>query len=197
MKMPHQVNDIAMAAKVTSVRLLTVALTVWLVQRYAFFRRSAGEPPRFFAYTVNGAAAAAASAAICLFFHLDDADALSSLYQQDRPLIALSFLLCTAIALCCDDWVDDAEPPFWWPFAEAVGCAMVMAFGMVMVVIYMPDALPFSPGSLEGLRLALLIAMPSGLALVLGGLVPHIYRSARHAASARRDEANQSFPVPA
>jgi hypothetical protein len=42
------------AVKVTSIRLGTIALTVWLMQRYPFFRRVLGDPPRFFAYVLNG-----------------------------------------------------------------------------------------------------------------------------------------------
>lgn len=192
MGLPHQqANGITIAAKVTLVRLLTVAMTIWLLQRYAFFRRAQGEPPRFFAYAVNGAIAAAVAAAICLCFHLGDADPFANLYS-DLPPVVLTFLLCTAVAACCDDWVSDAPPPPWWRAAEAVGCAAAMAAGMGIVVIYLPDALHLPPETLHGGRLALLIAMPAGLALVIGGLVPHIYRSARHAAIVRRDEASQS-----
>jgi hypothetical protein len=64
-----------------------------------------------------------------------------------------------------------------------------MAAGMGIVVTYMQDLLPFPVAALPARNLALLIAMPSVLALVLGACVPHIYRSARRAASARRDEA--------
>ncbi|HEY1364617.1 MAG TPA: hypothetical protein VGF60_20405, partial [Xanthobacteraceae bacterium] len=184
----QQTGGLLTAAKVTVVRLATVALTVWLLQRYSFFRRGPGEPPRFFAYAVNGAICAAAAAGICLVFHLTDADPLAGA-RGDLPLILLTFLLCTAVAACCEDRVGDEPPPFWWRPAEGLACALAMAAGMGIVVTYMQDLLPFPVAALPARNLALLIAMPSVLALVLGACVPHIYRSARRAASARRDEA--------
>ena len=55
MATPEQQNAAGLmtAVKVTSIRLGTIALTVWLMQRYPFFRRAAGDPPRFFAYVLN------------------------------------------------------------------------------------------------------------------------------------------------
>ena len=191
MGMPRELQQsggLMVAAKVTMVRLLTVALTVWLLQRYAFFRREPGEPPRFFAYAVNGAVCAVAATGICLVFHLTDNDPLAGA-REDLPLILLSFLLCTTVAACCDDRVGDKPPPVWWRPAEAAGCALVMAAGMGVVLIYLGDLLPFSVAALSARTLALLIAMPSTLALIIGAFVPHIYRSARRAATARRHEA--------
>ncbi len=60
----------AIAAKITLVRVATLALTVYLIQRYAFFRRGPGEPPRYFAYLVAGVAAAALTAVAGLVLHL-------------------------------------------------------------------------------------------------------------------------------
>lgn len=173
------------AAKVSSVRLLTVGTTVWLMQRYAFFRRRQGEPLRFFAYAVNGGIAALVAAAIALSFHAGDADPLKAL-PGDLPLILLSFLLCAAVAFCCDDWVHDRRPPAWLRFAEAGGCAAAVAAGMGIVVIYLSDNLRLPAAVLHGWRLALLIAMPSALALVIGACVPAMYRAANAAAAARR-----------
>ena len=189
MGMPQQqAGGLLVAAKVTLARLSTVALTVWLLQRHAFFRREPGEPPRFFAYAVNGAICAAAAAGVCLVFHFADADPLAGA-RGDLPLILLTFLLCTAVAACCEDWVGETTPPVWWRPAEAAGCALAMAAGMGIVVVYMPDLLPFPVAALPAWKLAVLIAMPSALALVIGACVPHIYRSARRAATARREEA--------
>jgi hypothetical protein len=201
MGMPKE-GGLMVAAKVALVRPVTIGVTVWLMQRHAFFRRAPGDPLRFFAYVINGLIAAAVAAGICLLFHLGDADPLPSL-GDDLPLILLSFMLCTAVALCCDDWADDRPPPGWLRFIEAAGCALVMILGMAMVDIYLADKLPFPTSALPGWKIALLFGFPTTLALVIGGFVPHIYRSARRAATARRNEASQPLapatrdPVPA
>ena len=62
-----QAGGLMVAAKSAMVRLVTIGVTVWLMQGYRFFRRAPGEPPRFFAYVVNGAIATAAAATICVF----------------------------------------------------------------------------------------------------------------------------------
>jgi len=68
------------------------------------FRRTPGDPPRYFAYLVNGLIGAVVAFAICLPFDLTNAgDAL--------PPSLLSFAICTAVALCCDDWVEDRTLP--------------------------------------------------------------------------------------
>ena len=187
----QQTGGLTTAAKVTLVRLLTVGVTVWLLQRYAFFRREPGEPLRFFAYVVNGIIAAVVAAGICLAFHLGAPDPLAASHG-DLPLILLSFLLCTAVAACCDDWVEDKAPPLWWRFAEAAGCALVMAAGMGIIMTYLGDTLPppLRVAALPAWKIALLVTMPSALALVIGACVPHIYRSAWRAATARRQQAS-------
>jgi hypothetical protein len=195
MATPQQSGALMLASKVAVVRLGTVGLTVWLLQRYAFFRRAPGEPPRFFAYVVNGLIAAAAAGSICLLFHMREIDPLSAA-QGDLPLILLSFMLCAAIAACCDDWVADALPPAWLRLAEAAGCAVVVAVGMGFVVTYLAGDLPFGSDDLTGSKLVMLFAFPSAMASVIGGCVPHIYRAARRAATARRDEASElAVPV--
>jgi hypothetical protein len=181
------------AVKVTSIRLGTIALTVWLMQRYPFFRRAAGDPPRFFAYVLNGLIAAAVAAGIGLMFHPGNPDPLTA---GDVAPILLSSMMCTALALCCDDWVADTMPPRWLRLAEAAACAVAVALGMALIVVYLPEALKIRSDKLVGLTLVMLFAFPSALALMIGGCVPHIYRSARRAAIARRDEASQLF-IPA
>lgn len=197
-----RVDGLMVAAKVALVRPVTIGVTVWLMQRHPFFRRAPGDPPRFFAYVVNGVIAAIVAAGICLMFHSADADPLTGV-GGDLPLILLSFMLCTAVALCCDDWAEEMRPPSWLRFAEAAGCAMVMVLGMGMVYFYLGDKLPFPTAALPGWKIALLVGFPSAMALIIGGCVPHIYRSARRAAMARRNEVSQPpgsaapFPVPA
>jgi hypothetical protein len=179
------VDGLMMACKITLVRVITIGLTVWLMQRFAFFHRMPGDPPHFFAYLMNGFIAAVVAFGISLPFDLSNAgNALT-------PSL-LSFPLCATVALCCDDWLEDATPPPWLRLAEAVGCASVMAASVAL--LYFGDMLTFSSGRLTPQAILLLIALPSGLALVIGGYVPHIYSCARRAAIARRDDAEQLSP---
>jgi hypothetical protein len=187
---PHQAGSLMIAAKVAVVRLGTICLTVWLMQHYAFFRRGPGDPLRFFAYVLNGLTAAAVAAGISILFHLGDAAPIAAA-GGDLPLILLSFMLCTALALCCDDWVAETMPPIWLRLAEAAGCTAAMVLGMGLVVTYLADYLPFPTDQLVGSKLVMLFAFPSAMAFVIGACVPHIYRSARRAATARRNEASQ------
>jgi hypothetical protein len=191
MRQYDQAGGLMVAAKSAMVRLATIGVTVWLMQRYPFFRRAPGDPTRFFAYVVNGIIATAAAAAICLASHLGDADPLATT-GGDLPLILLTFPLCTALALCCDDWVEERPPPGWLRIAEAAGCGLVIAAGMAMVLIYLSDRLPFPTAGLPGWKIAMVIGFPVTTAMVYGGCVPHIYRAARRAASIRREEASQS-----
>ncbi len=184
----RQTDALIMAAKVAAVRLGTIGVTVWLLQRHAFFRRAPGDPPRLLAYVLSGLIAAAAAAGICLLFHLGDADPLAAA-GGELPLVLLSFMLCAALALCCDDWVAETEPPLWLRPAEAAGCAAAVALGMGLIVLYFSDDLPLPASRLIGWNLAMLFAFPTAMGFVVGGCVPHIYRSARRAATARRAEA--------
>jgi hypothetical protein len=167
------------------------------MQRYAFFHRGPGDPPRFFAYVLNGLIAAAVAAGIGLLFHPGNPDPLDA---GDVAPILLSSLMCTALSLCCDDWVADTMPPWWLRLAEAAGCAVAMALGMALIVVYLPEALKIPSDKLVGLTLVMLFAFPSALALMIGGCVPHMYRSARRAATVRRDEASRlltpALPAP-
>ncbi len=190
MGFPQHLDGLTIVFKVAVVRLGTIGLTVWLLQRYAFFRRAPSEPPRFFAYVVNGLIAAAAAGSISLLFHLREVDPLSAT-AGDRPLILLSFMLCTAIAAFCNDWITNAMPPSWLRLAEGAGCAVVVAAGMAFVVAYLSADLPFPSSELAGTKLVLLFAFPSAMAFVIGACIPHIYREAHRAATARRDEVRE------
>ncbi len=196
MRQYDQVSGLMVAVKSTMVRLVSLAVTVYLMQRYSFFRRAPGDPPRFFAYVVNGIIATAAAGIICLSSHLGDADPLASA-GSDLPIILLTFPLCTALALCCDDWVEDTAAPSWLRLAEAAGCGLVMAAGMAMVLIYMSDRLPFPTVGIAGWKIAMVIGFPTTLSMVYGGCIPHIYRASRRAASIRREEAREFVAPPA
>ena len=151
------------------------------MQRYAFFRRSAGEPLRYHAYLLNSVIAGALAAIVCAVFHLGTA----ALSREDVPVITLTVLLCAAVALCCDDSPEEPARPHRLRVLEALGCAAMVAFGTAL--LYLLELLPVA-GSISGGLLATWIALPSAMALMIGGFVPHIYRRARLAAAARRDE---------
>ena len=124
------------ASKIAIARLVSIGLTVWLMQHYTVFRRLPGGSPRYFGYVVCGVIAAAASAGVCQIFRLGDVHALSGLIEiarADLPLIALSGLLCAALSFCCDNWAGDTVAPIWLRFVGAVGCGLVMAVSMAFM----------------------------------------------------------------
>jgi hypothetical protein len=172
--------------KIALVRTGTVALIVWLVQRFTFFRRAPGDPPKYFAYVLSGIIASVAAAVLCVPFALGSGD-LETGMRNSTTLILLSGMLCTALALCCNDWPEDATAPRWLRGAEAAGCALVMMLGTVFT--HFQGLLPSSFGDIQGWKLAAWIALPSSMALMFGWFVPHIYRCARRAATARRNDA--------
>ncbi len=174
---PASASPLAMAAKITLVRVSTLMLSIWLTQRYAFFRRAPGEPPRYFAYLVNGGAAGGLTAAITGCLHLIDTGVL----YVDTSLVLLSVVLCSAVAFCCDDWTDESCPPPRWRVAEAIGCAAAMSAGMVIVIA---GGLASFAAQSASLTLAY-IGLPGVLGLIVGGCVPHIYREAQRAAAAK------------
>jgi hypothetical protein len=97
------------------------------------------------------------------------------------PLIVISGVLCAALSLCCDDWAEETFPPIWLRSAEAVGCGLALA--VVMGLLYFgTDLLPtrMSPW---------VLGLPPVLGLLVGGWVPHIYRSAHRAAMLERSNA--------
>ena len=52
------------------------------------------------------------------------------------------------------------------------------------------------PNISPALGLAAWIVLPSAMAMMIGACVPHIYREARRASAARRDEAMRSAAMP-
>jgi hypothetical protein len=183
----------AITAKIALIRLATVGLTVWLMQHCAFFRRAPGDPPRYFGYLVNGLAASAAATGICLIFEAGHQDILGRVQANDNLTpIFLSGVLSSAVAFCCDDWPENSPPPFWLRWAEATGCAVVMAGGLMMLVWW--RLLPLAIDQLPGRAIFALFGLPSALAFIIGACVPQLYRAARLAANTRRAEIR---PAPA
>jgi hypothetical protein len=178
-------GGLSLACKITIARLASIGLTVWLMQKnYSVFHRLPGGPPRYFGYALCGVIAAAASAGVCLIFRLGD---VGGLVRADLPVIVISGVLCAALSFCCDDWAGDtAVAPIWLRFREAVGCGSVMAVGMALMY-FATDLLPkeMSPWAL---------GLAPLLGLLIGGWVPHIYRSAQRAAMSERGNAS-GLPV--
>src|ERR1700730_4586124 len=170
---------LAIPSKIALAGVAAVGLTVWLMQRYAFFRRSAGEPPRYHAYLLNGVIAGGLSAVVCFVF----CSSPPALTREDIPVITLSVLLCTAVALCCDDSPEEPARPHRLRVLEALGCGAVMAGGTAL--LYFLKLLPVAD-TMSGGMLAAWIALPTAMAMMIGGFVAHIYRRARVAAAARR-----------
>jgi hypothetical protein len=172
---------LAMTTKIAVVRVVTVGFTIWLMQRFAFFRRDPDCPPKFFAYVICGLIASLVGAVICLPFDIGDASFALGLHQ-DMPLIVLSAWLCLVLAGCCDDWTADTPAPIRLRLIEAMVCGTAMV--LATTGIYLADVLPFP---LTGWWIAAWISLPSLMAGGIGGFVPHIYRSANRAAAARRN----------
>jgi hypothetical protein len=182
----HRPDHLMMAGKIAIVRLVTIGVTVVLIQRYTYFRREAGAPHRYFAYALSGAIACMISLGLCQVFGALAARAVSDL-TRDLPIVLLSGALCTVVAFCCNDWPEDTSEPRWLRVAEAGACAAVMALGVGLV--YSADLMPRTTTDLSPRMLVAWFTLPSIMAAMLGACVPSIYRSARRAADARRNEA--------
>jgi hypothetical protein len=185
-------SALAIALKIALARLLSVGVIVWLIQRRDWFRRKPDQPPRFFAYVLCGLVASGVAVAVCLAFDAPQAN-LTGVVRSDLPLVLLTFVLCTAVAFCCNDWIHDTVPPRWLRFVEAIGCGSLMAVGALL--IYLGDLLPSSTQYLSHWQVATWTVLPSVLALIIGGSVPHIYRSASRAATAGRSAAMPRTPA--
>jgi hypothetical protein len=61
-----------------------------------------------------------------------------------------------------------------------------MVIAVATALLYSLRQMPVA-SSLSGWNLAAWITLPSAMAMMIGGFVPHIYRQARLAAAARRD----------
>jgi hypothetical protein len=77
---------------------------------------------------------------------------------------------------------------------EAIGCGAVVAIATIL--LYSLRLMPVA-SSMSGWNLAAWITLPSAMAMMIGGFVPHIYRQARLAAAARRGEAAPVVTQPA
>jgi len=187
--MHQQPGSLMMAGKIAHVQLVTIGMSVWLMQRYAYFSRVPGEPPGFSAYIANSIVAALAAAGISLLFHSVDPDPLVSAGYDLRGVL-LSFPLCAAAAFFRDHWAGDTTRPPGLRCVETAGCVLVMVLGIAL--LFFVELFPLA-AVFQGWRLGLLIALSSAMALIIGSCVPGIRRSVQAATVGR--EAGQ-LPVP-
>jgi hypothetical protein len=169
----HRYADgLTLAKKITHLQLLTVGVTVWLLVRHALFSRAADSAPRLSEYLGNSIIAVAIGAGISVGFHAGDADPLTGA-GRDLRVILFSFPLCLAVAFFRDHRSEDAMVPAWLRRAETSLCTSVMTLGLAL--LYLGQLFPFPTYALHGWRLAATLAVPSALALVIVGCVPHVY----------------------
>jgi hypothetical protein len=168
---PHRYTDgLLPASKVLHLQLLTVGVTVWLIVTHALSRRAADSAPRLAEYVGNSIIAIVIGSAISLGFHAGDADPLTGA-GRDLRLILFSFPLCIAAAFFRDHRSEDAMVPAWLRRAETSGCTLVMTLGLAL--LYLGQFFPFPTDALHGWRLVATLAVPSTLAVVIVGCVPH------------------------
>jgi hypothetical protein len=188
----HNGAQMLVTAKVATIRIATVGVLIWMLQRFSFFRRKPGSGRRYFGYVLCGLITAVVAAAISIPFAFPEGKPILTELSDSVPPIILSGILCLVLAFFCDDWPEDRAAPSRLRVLEASGCAAAMVVATTFV--YLADLLPDSFGNLKGWMLVSWITLPSVLAFVIGLFVPHIYRSAHRAAAARRMAALRSAP---
>jgi hypothetical protein len=189
-------QGLILASKITLARVMAIGLTVWLLQKFSFFRRKNGDQPRYFAYLVNGILAGALAAGVFVLFSWIVPDVLltEKMMRGAERIGILSGILCAAVAFCCDFWSKDSFPPAWYRTAEAIGCGFAMVAGTALLWFW-----GMAPKAVNvDITLTTWIVFPSALAMMIGACVPHIYRVslARSAAAARRTSAMQNAVSP-
>jgi hypothetical protein len=188
----HNGAQMLVTAKVAVIRIATVGVLIWMLQRFSFFRRKPGSGRRYFGYVLCGLTTAMVAAVISVPFAFPEGKTISTELGDSLPPIVLSGILCLALAFFCDEWPEDHAAPSRLRVLEASGCAAAMV--VATAFLYLADLLPASFGSLEGWMLVSWITLPSVMAFMIGLFVPHIYRSAQRAAAARRIAALRSAP---
>jgi hypothetical protein len=189
----HNGAQMLATAKVAVIRIATVGVLVWMLQRFSFFRRKPGSGRRYFGYVLCGLITAVVAAAISVPFAFPEGKTISTELGDSLPPIVLSGILCLALAFFCDDWPEDRAAPSRLRVLEASGCAAAMGFATAF--LYLADLLPDSFGILKGWMLVSWITLPSVMGFMIGLFVPHIYRSAQRAAAGRRIAALRGAPV--
>ncbi len=155
--------------------VLTIGLTLWLMQTVPWARRKAGGIRPFASYIVCGFLGAALTVVLCVLW---DLARVGTLPDGARlvfllPFVILCGLLCMVVAFACDDRPPRVPEPLWFRGLEALGCALAMAFvaWLLMQLFPIPDNMPNPPPSWVR------VLLPAGTALVVGFFIPEIFRS--------------------
>jgi hypothetical protein len=166
----HQLpGGLTAVGRIAHIQLLTIGMTVWLMQRQAYLSPAPGAPPRFSAQLANCLVAVVTAVAICLVFHSGTEDPLVGV-GRDLRVILLSFPLCVALAVFRDYWAEDTTRPGWLWRAETTACRSVMA--LAIALLYVGELFPSAPHQLQGWTLVVLIGATSMIALMIGSCVP-------------------------
>jgi hypothetical protein len=192
-------NLMAMCVEIGLSRIASISAVLWLIQRHDFFRRPLAAPHRHFAYLLCGVIGSAITALVFLpipvsSYFESGASGVGQLWKnlaEDAMPVAISGMICAAVAFCCNDWVAEEPPPRWFRAAEAAGCAIVVASGLTLMVGF--DLFPH-PSNLPSW---LIVVLPSIMSAMIGGYVPHIYRAGRRVAAARAAPEIQNPPADA
>ena len=179
----QQPGRLMTAGTIAHVQLVTIGMAVWMMQRYTYFNRVAGEAPRFSAYIANTIIAAGAAAGVSLIFHSGDDDPLAGTGYDLRGIL-LSFPLCAAAAFFRDHWGGDTTRPAGLRRVETAGCVSVMVLGIAL--LFFVELFPLA-AVFQGWKLGLLIALSSGMALMIGSCVPGVRHSVHQAATGPRE----------
>ena len=153
----------------------TIGFTLWFMQRFAWARREDGQQRPFASYIACGVLSVGITAVICVLFELARVGTVPSLQRLHAllPFMLICGALCMCVAAACDDAAPSVPEPWWFRYAEAVGCSVAIlgAAWLVTSVFPPPRQLPqwwWVPYA----RLA-------GVAFVVGAYVPSMYRDQR------------------
>jgi hypothetical protein len=171
----HQLaGGLTAVGRIAHVQLLTIGMTVWLMQRQAYLSPVPGAPPRFSAQLANCLVAVVIAVVICLVFHSGTQEPFVGA-GRDLRVILLSFPLCVSLAVFRDHWAEDTTRPGWLRRAETSACTSVMA--LAIALLYIGELFPSAPHLLQGWTLVVLIGATSTIALIIGGCVPRTRRA--------------------
>jgi hypothetical protein len=185
----HQLaGGLTAVGRIAHVQLLTIGMTMWLMQRQIYLTPAPGAPPRFSAQLANCLVAVVIAFVICLVFHSGTEDPLVGA-GRDLRIILLSFPLCVAAAVFRDHWAGDTTRPGWLRRTETAACTSVMA--LAIALLYFGELFPSAPHLLQGWTLVVLIGATTVIALIIGGCVPRT----RRAEGARADGLSGTYVI--
>jgi hypothetical protein len=94
--------------RIAHIRLLTIGMMVWPMQRQAYLTPAPVDPPRLSSQIVNSLIAAVIAIGLCFVFHSGTEDPMIAT-GRDMRVILLSFPLCAAVAFFRDHWAGDTS----------------------------------------------------------------------------------------